>query len=616
MSKRRKLEVVDPAQDRTVVPIDWELCIVCQTTSNEPLVHPTLAGYESLINRLEKFAEHNALPTSVRLQQMNDGSGTLSTLSKNGAKYHKQCRNRYDDQKLSRLLSSLHAPDDTAGATDCSSFTTRSSSASVDIKTSWLFCDGPSLPENNLVSACTKKIGPKIHAQAVEMQHTKLLAKMASTDFIALEVKYHRRCYIEFRNSCRSQQRAMGNNNSDPYRLTYGSVISELVQYMQDVYMYNSTAPVFKLSELTKLVAERMTSLSVTSDDQSVNRTRLKEQLLELIPGLREDKCGREVLLTFEPDVGDAIREACEYNDMTDGMCIARAARILRRDLFGNFPKFDGSLSEGFCPENSAPPSLVSFLTTLLGGYNIDGGSPVSSAERTAACSIAQLIRFNSVKRQRPNTPAHTRHQVSHETPLTVYVGLMLHSATRKKSLVDKMNSLGLSVSYSRVQEIEATVTNAVCHSYRSLGDVVPVTLSQNVFTTAAIDNIDHNSSSTTAQDSFHGSSVSVIQHPDSPLPPLSLQLSDVTWSRKITSRLPDTYTCIPAMGNVMCEMPVSTVNTSSIDSNVKPLEHLGRWLRIVEGAVSGQTEHNSISFAAYHSTSSSSSSSNTLLTK
>jgi len=74
-----------------------------------------------------------------------------------------------------------------------------------------------------------------------------------------------------------------------------------------------------------------MTSLGATYDDQSVNRTRLKEQLLELIPGLREDKCCHEVLLTFEPDVGAAIREACEYSDMIDDMCIAHAARILHR---------------------------------------------------------------------------------------------------------------------------------------------------------------------------------------------------------------------------------------------------------------------------------------------
>jgi len=70
-------------------------------------------------------------------------------------------------------------------------------------------------------------------------------------------------------------------------------------------------------------------------------------------------------------------------------------------------------------------------------------------------------------------------------------------------------------------------------------------------------------------------------------------------------SSLPDTDTMYSSNGNVGCKIPVSTVNTSSTESNVKPLKHLGTWLSIVEGAGSGHTEHNSISFAAYHSTSS-----------
>ena len=39
--------------------------------------------------------------------------------------------------------------------------------------------------------------------------------------------------------------------------------------------------------------------------------------------------------------------------------------------------------------------------------------------------------------------------------------------------------------------------------------------LKRNVFTTAAVDNIDHNTSSTTAITSFHGTSISLIQHPN-----------------------------------------------------------------------------------------------------
>ena len=284
---------------------------------------------------------------------------------------------------------------------------------------------------------------------------------------------------------------------------------------------------------------------------------------------------------------------------MTDGMCIARAASILRRDMFREFPQFSGSLAEGFCSRDCVPPSLLNFLTTLLGGYNIDNGSPVSSAEQTAACSIAQLIRFNSVKRMQPNRPEHTRHHVSHETHLPVYVGLMLHNSTRKKSLVDRMNSLGLSISYDRVQEIKSTVTNALCDTYRSMGDVVPVTLTKHVFTTAAINNIDHNTSSLTAADSFHGSSVTVIQHPDSPLPVPTFPLSDIVWSRRISSSLPETYTALPATGKVICELPLSTVNGASIASDIEPVEHLGPWLSVVEGAVNGKCDKTEV--RAFH---------------
>ena len=148
------------------------------------------------------------MPSSVRLKQMDDGSGILCTLSKNGVKYHELCRNRYDDQKLSRLLASSSATSDKCRV--FCSMSTRSSLGYVDITTSCLFCDNPSTSGNRLVSVCTKDTGPKIHAQAAEIQHTKLLAKMASTDFMALEVNYHKDCYIiQFRNSCRSHQRAI-----------------------------------------------------------------------------------------------------------------------------------------------------------------------------------------------------------------------------------------------------------------------------------------------------------------------------------------------------------------------------------------------------------------------
>ena len=46
---------------------------------------------------------------------------------------------------------------------------------------------------------------------------------------------------------------------------------------------------------------------------------------------------------------------------------------------------------------------------------------------------------------------------------------------------------------------------------------ICPLNLKQKLYTTAAVDNIDHNPTSTTSQKSFHGTGVSIFQHPCRP---------------------------------------------------------------------------------------------------
>ena len=55
-----------------------------------------------------------------------------------------------------------------------------------------------------------------------------------------------------------------------------------------------------------------------------------------------------------------------------------------------------------------------------------------------------------------------------------------------------------------------------------------PSKLREGLFTTAAVDNIDHNPSSTTSSDSFHGTAISLVQHP--------------TWEEPVRYRSIDTF--------------------------------------------------------------------------
>ena len=54
-----------------------------------------------------------------------------------------------------------------------------------------------------------------------------------------------------------------------------------------------------------------------------------------------------------------------------------------------------------------------------------------------------------------------------------------------------------------------------VCEQYHRDQVVCPPNVRQGLFTTAAVDNMDHNPSTTTATDSFHGTRISLFQQPN-----------------------------------------------------------------------------------------------------
>ena len=59
------------------------------------------------------------------------------------------------------------------------------------------------------------------------------------------------------------------------------------------------------------------------------------------------------------------------------------------------------------------------------------------------------------------------RHSENQETPLPIYLGLMIHAITRKWDIIDKLHKLGLSISYDRELKLSMhSLANAVCQQY------------------------------------------------------------------------------------------------------------------------------------------------------
>ena len=78
---------------------------------------------------------------------------------------------------------------------------------------------------------------------------------------------------------------------------------------------------------------------------------------------------------------------------------------------------------------------------------------------------------------------------------------------------MDTLHNLGLCISYNRILDISTELGNKICNHYGVEKAVCPPKLKSGLFTISAVDNVNHNPSSTSAHDSFHGTGISL--YPD-----------------------------------------------------------------------------------------------------
>ena len=194
------------------------------------------------------------------------------------------------------------------------------------------------------------------------------------------------------------------------------------------------------------------------------------------------------------------------------------------------------------------PARIKYFFRQLLEG-------PKSSPDQDnckKVLSISQLTMYNM---------ASLSANLKSEPPLALYLALQLHLQTRSKTLVELLHEFHLGVSYKRVLSIEATFARVIGHQARTNGDIVcPTNLRHDIFTVAALDNLDHNPSSRTATSSFHGTGISIFQFPSSDKPGVRREpvrfdspVREVSTSGAI---LPRSYTYVPPVGRSLITIP------------------------------------------------------------
>ena len=183
------------------------------------------------------------------------------------------------------------------------------------------------------------------------------------------------------------------------------------------------------------------------------------------------------------------------------------------------------------------------------------------------------------------------RHSPAQETPVPIYVGLQLHAHTRKRELIDNLCRVGMSISYDRVLRLSTDMGNTVCRMYELENVVCPPTMHGNLFTTAAVDNIDHNPSSTAAKHSFHRTSISLLQHKtsqDDGVVRNSISIEGLSTSKSLHN-LPHYYTHVAPVSTGAKDSPVPAGASVSLQRNdcKSHKEEEDRWLRNVHEILS-----------------------------
>ena len=602
-------ETTTPKRVSITSKINWNLCVLCQENgtglqcpyafkSNQASVG---SGYKTLAEQLVKFSELGHMPINVDIKQLDEGDGIEATMMRNHAGWHKICRIKFNQTKLDRLQKR------TKEKTSSSVVHTRSSHDCIDLKDDKCYlCEGLAGTEG-LHNASTYDVDAKVRRCAIVLEDTALLAKLEPGDMIALEAKYHRRCLVNLYNRARALEPTISDRSCDAH--LHGIAFAELVAFMED-FRKEDIAPVFKLADLALMYKMRLEQLGVDVGGR-IHTSRLKERLLAALPDLQahsqQESQGKCIILTFDEDVGSALTKACNNDD--DGLHLARAAQIVRKDMFERKYSFDGSFKPS-CETDLIPSSLMALVKMILDGPSIKQQSEVAATNTRASLSISQLLMFNSVKYGRSVNSSHDRHSRDRETPLTLYVAMKVHAVTRSRTLVDALFNLGMCVSYDRLLQLTNDLGNGVCDRFTLEGVVCPPKMRSGLFTVAAVDNIDYNPSAATAKDSFHGTGISLMQHCSDDFEGYNrgTLIIDQSTSGKAIAPLPQVYTSVPPAAFKTKEFKVPIINTSVRCSNFhtvsKAKEEEWNWLKAVMVSLRKYDLDKTdwISWSAYHS--------------
>ena len=579
----------------------WDRCIICQKISDTPLKCPLNANttdierrevYKNFLENADEFQSQSSLPVELKLDL---STTTVELLIANRASWHKSCRLKFSTSKLEKAKERQSAKRKRETEEE-ESGQVRQASKNNKV---CIFCKKDS--DEILHDFTSMAVDKKIRDMAKELEDFELLSRISGGDLVAIEAQYHIGCLTKFRNSHRSLKRKEDNMDEDSLNemMNESRAFVELTTYIETCVEEGKM--LFKLSELHSMYEARLGDLGIR---KQINKTRLKTSLLDHFRDAQEQHDGKHVVIVFKEAMHSLLKDALKKRDISDDANnLAKVASIVRKDILEHKGFSFAGCFPLECQEKSIPTSLKSLVSMIINGLNL---KDQNHCESQACLTVCQTIIFNIKRRPSESISSKPRHVAPREPPLPLYIGFNIHSLTRSQTLITRLYQLGLSVSYDRILEIQNWLATSVSERFEEDNCVCPPNLRKGLFSVAALDNIDHNPSSTTASSSFHGTSISIFQFPTQDKPGDCRPPLKVPPTGNQRHRLPESYGNVPPVSLTATAVSVPITNQlSSFEGNLNPAIAQGNaWLEHGQQKLQGTlTSTDTIAWAAYHST-------------
>lgn len=167
--------------------------------------------------------------------------------------------------------------------------------------------------------------------------------------------------------------------------------------------------------------------------NNSVNVTRLKQEILKEVLALCELWNGKLMWLILGGNVGKALFEVTQNAHKDNGIVLSRAPKIIHKNMFDKEEIFCGDIF-GEKQKDSVPSPLFHLLSLIPGGVSIR--DDCNANLNNIVANIGQHIKFKTVKHDRKSSSATCHSKKINKSPLPVKLGIMVLEKKRKSHLL------------------------------------------------------------------------------------------------------------------------------------------------------------------------------------